>query len=173
MTETAQGKQPTAELTVGTGLTNLETKLLEQQNLLNEAARLLEQSGQVDSLALAARIKSLANEPITNVDPVEWYDVVDLPAYEPGAEYLMLAADQHHPCTEANREHPDEKRWFRSSLTGGLISIDEVEAWRPIKDHQPPTGWVACSPAWLNAGGNCAKAPRWFDGKIGNHFHPA
>ncbi len=173
MTAIALGKKSTALLSIDDCMANLERKLLEQQGLLNEAAKLLDQSGLVDSVALAARIKSLTSEPVTNVKPVEWYDVVDLPAYAHGAEYLVLAADNHHPCTEESREGRDEKRQFRSSLTGGLISIDDIEAWRPIKDHQPPTGWVACSPAWLIAGGKCAHAPRWYDGKIGNHYHPA
>ncbi|MHC5194914.1 hypothetical protein ACYSUW_14265 [Pseudomonas frederiksbergensis] len=150
----------------------LRAQLQEQQTHLNEATRLLEQSVDGESVDLVARIKSLPPVPVPNIESVEWYDVVDLPAYEPGAQYLILAVDDHHPCTEANREHADEKRWFRSSLTGSLLSEDDIEAWRPIKDHLPPFGWVSCSPQWLMNGGDCAKAPRWFDGKIGNHFHP-
>ncbi|MGF6282273.1 hypothetical protein ABH908_000243 [Pseudomonas frederiksbergensis] len=150
----------------------LRAQLLEQQTHLNEATRLLEQSVDAESVDLVERIKALPPVPVPNIEPVEWYDVVDLPAYEPGAQYLILAADQHHPCTEVNRLQPDNKRWFRGDLTGELFTLDDIEAWRPLKEHQPPTGWVPCTPEWLKCGGDCANAPRWFDGKIGNHFHP-
>lgn len=151
---------------------HLRAQLLEQQTHLNEAVRLLEQSEESDCVDMVARIKALPPVPVPNIEPVEWYDVVDLPAYEPGRQYLMLAADDHHPCTEVKREDSDKKRWFRGNLTGDLFTLDDIEAWRPIKDHQPPAGWVCCSPQWLQNGGDCAKAPRWFDGNIGNHYHP-
>ena len=35
-----------------------------------------------------------------------------------------------------------------------------------------PDGWVPCSPAWLEAGGDCASAPRAWSEKRGNHYHP-
>lgn len=169
MTETAQGNQQIKEITLGSSLVVLEQKIVEQQTLLNEAAILLEQSDLADSISLATRIKTLTTEPVSSVKPVEWFDVVDLPAYEPGAQYLMLVADEHHQCTEQNQLL---QRWFRDNQTGELFTLDDIEAWRPIKDHQPPAGWVECSPAWLNAGGKCGDAPRWHDGKIGNHYHP-
>lgn len=150
----------------------LRAQLLEQQKHLKEATRLLEQSADGESVDLVARIKSLPPVTVPNIEPVEWYDVVDLPAFKPGERYLMLAADNHHPCTEINRLELNEKRWFRGDHTGDLFTLDDIEAWRPIKDHKPPTGWVPCTPQWLQSGGDCAKAPRWFDGKIGNHFHP-
>lgn len=38
---------------------------------------------------------------------------------------------------------------------------------------QPPEGWVHCSPSWLHAGGDCARAERWHaGGAIGPHYHP-
>ncbi|MDF9778857.1 hypothetical protein [Pseudomonas baetica] len=172
MTETAQYTQPAADLTLSNVVAILEKKLLEQQTLLTEAVRFLEQSAEGECVELVLRIKSITPASVPSVEPVEWFDVVDLPAYEPGARYLMLAADEHHPCTEVKRDDSNKKRWFRGDLTGELISIDDIEAWRPIKEHQPPTGWVCCSPQWLLNGGDCAKAPRWYDGKIGNHFHP-
>ena len=37
-----------------------------------------------------------------------------------------------------------------------------------------PVVWVECSPAWLKAGGDCAKAPRICVGREGiSHLHPA
>lgn len=37
-----------------------------------------------------------------------------------------------------------------------------------------PVAWVECSPAWLNAGGDCANAPRLCVGRNGiSHLHPA
>lgn len=175
MTENAQDNQSAAESIQNCAdVEQLRAQLLEQQKLLNEAVRLLAQSADGESADLVARIKGLGLAPtlVPSIESVEWYDVVDLPWYEPGAKYLIQAKDEHHPCTETSRISAEEKRYFRSSLTGELLSIDDIEAWRLIKDHQPPAGWVACSPHWLNNGGDCAKAPRWFDGKIGNHYHP-
>lgn len=36
-----------------------------------------------------------------------------------------------------------------------------------------PKGWVPCSPEWIEAGGDCASAPRVVVGALGNHYHPA
>lgn len=35
-----------------------------------------------------------------------------------------------------------------------------------------PEQWEPCSPAWLNAGGNCAAAPRLWHAASCNHWHP-
>jgi hypothetical protein len=35
-----------------------------------------------------------------------------------------------------------------------------------------PEGWVPCSPEWLDAGGDCANAPRVWNEGHKNHFHP-
>lgn len=169
MTETALGTHPIKAITMESSVSFLERKIIEQRILLDEAVLLLEQSGTADGAALAARIKSLSTDTVSCVKPVEWFDVEDLPAYEPGAQYLILAADVHHSCTEQNQQL---QRWFRDNETGQLLTLEDIEAWRPQKDQQPPAGWVACSPAWLKAGGKCGDAQRWYDGKIGNHYHP-
>lgn len=36
----------------------------------------------------------------------------------------------------------------------------------------PPAGWKPCSPELLESGVDCATAPRWSQGSIGNHWHP-
>lgn len=36
----------------------------------------------------------------------------------------------------------------------------------------PPVAWQVCSPALLQSGVDCATAPRWFAGPIGQHWHP-
>lgn len=151
----------------------LRGKLIEQQTLLNEAARALAQVPLGATVDVIDRINALEALPVPETKPVEWFDVVDLPAYEPGAQYLILAADEHHPCTELEKHLEGDKRAFRSSLTGCIVYIEDIEAWRPLKDHQPPAGWVCCSRQWIQQGGKCGEAPRWYDGKIGNHYHPS
>lgn len=32
--------------------------------------------------------------------------------------------------------------------------------------------WVPCSPAWMEDGGDCAQAPRIYNHKTSNHYHP-
>lgn len=46
-----------------------------------------------------------------------------------------------------------------------LTYVDEQE-WIPVGE------WVPCSPAWLNAGGDCACAPRVYNNVTRNHYHP-
>lgn len=63
---------------------------------------------------------------------VEWRDMTTLPDYQPGSRYLMLAAGDHHPCTEIEKTYVEEKRWFRSDMTGTLHLVDFIEGWVPI-----------------------------------------
>lgn len=37
--------------------------------------------------------------------------------------------------------------------------------------QNPPLNWKACSPELLQSGVNCATAPRWSAGPIGQHYH--
>lgn len=48
---------------------------------------------------------------------------------------------------------------------------------QPAAEHSgcpghPPEGWQVCSPSLLEAGVDCATAPRWASGSIGEHWHP-
>jgi hypothetical protein len=43
----------------------------------------------------------------------------------------------------------------------------------PVNGDWTPVGdWVPCSPAWLEDGGDCAQAPRIYNHKTCNHYHP-
>ncbi|MGN9498484.1 hypothetical protein ACTMQ1_26525 [Pseudomonas syringae pv. aptata] len=39
-------------------------------------------------------------------------------------------------------------------------------------DQNPPLNWKPCSPELLLSGVNCATAPRWSAGPVGQHYHP-
>lgn len=39
-------------------------------------------------------------------------------------------------------------------------------------DQNPPLNWKPCSPELLQSGVNCATAPRWSAGPVGQHYHP-
>jgi hypothetical protein len=36
-----------------------------------------------------------------------------------------------------------------------------------------PADWVPCTPEWISQGGDCDKAPRVWNAKECNHYHPA
>ncbi|MHC5194915.1 hypothetical protein ACYSUW_14270 [Pseudomonas frederiksbergensis] len=63
---------------------------------------------------------------------VEWREMEALPDYQPGSRYLMLAAGDHHPCTEIEKTYAEEKRWFRSDMDGTMHLMDFIEGWVPI-----------------------------------------
>ena len=76
--------------------------------------------------------------------------------------------------------HPDG--WWPNSV-GAEFGAKKLQELRALLDNRPkpaaqhqgePVVWVECSPAWLNAGGDCATAPRICVGREGiSHLHPA
>jgi hypothetical protein len=151
---------------------SLQVLVLKQQAVLKDVLGVLGVRHSAEVSALVERITALQENVTPVPEPVEWYDMVDLLAYEPGAQYVLLAGDEHHLCTEVEKQHADEPRWFRCNFSGNMLAAADAEAWRPHGVHRPPVGWEPCSPRWLKDGGDCGKAPRWYDGKIGNHYHP-
>jgi hypothetical protein len=43
---------------------------------------------------------------------------------------------------------------------------------QPVAEQNPPLNWKPCSPELLRSGVNCATAPRWSAGPVGQHYHP-
>lgn len=69
--------------------------------------------------------------------------------------------------------NPDGMREYAADVANLCMMLLDIGG--SLADALPestPPGWVPCSPEWLNAGGDCAGAPRWFSGPIGNHYHP-
>jgi len=56
----------------------------------------------------------------------------------------------------------------RSSLIGKVASVLAI----PLIIGALTAGWRPCSPELLESGVDCDKAPRWFAGPIGQHWHP-
>lgn len=59
-----------------------------------------------------------------------------------------------------------------------VAALQEKEAMDPshsaddAEDVTPPLNWKPCSPELLQSGVDCATAPRWSAGPIGQHYHP-
>lgn len=72
---------------------------------------------------------------------------------------------------------PVSARWTDWSMV--TLEVDGhhrtyVECGKPEQPQGEPVAWVECSPAWLEAGGDCATAPRLCVGLEGiSHLHPA
>jgi hypothetical protein len=50
--------------------------------------------------------------------------------------------------------------------------MDQAHRATGTDDMTPPLNWKPCSPDLLNSGVDCATAPRWAAGPIGEHYHP-
>lgn len=83
-----------------------------------------------------------------------------------------------HQYDDAYPNQPDLGTTVRVTDGGKIVPTPEwlLNYRHPDRDMitalRAPAGWVVCSPEWINAGGKCAEAPRWFNGPIGQHFHP-
>lgn len=88
---------------------------------------------------LLARFKASMTWTRRTSKKVEWRAMSTLPDYQPGSRYLMLAAGDHHPCTEIEKTYAEEKRWFRSDMDGTMHLVDFIEGWRPIPEEVTPS----------------------------------
>jgi hypothetical protein len=93
--------------------------------------------GSVPLTVLLARLNASMTRGRRTAKKVEWRDMVTLPDYQPGSRYLMLAAGDHHPCTEIEKTYTEEKRWFRSDMDGTMHLVDFIEGWVPIPAEEP------------------------------------
>ena len=58
-------------------------------------------------------------------------------------------------------------------FTNHALAMMDKAVWAlAMTDPVPPAGWRPCSPELLESGVDCDKAPRWFAGPIGQHWHP-
>lgn len=97
-----------------------------------QSDRLSDNVGNVPLSVLLARLNASMTRGRRTAKKVEWRDMTTLPDYQPGSRYLMLAAGDHHPCTEIEKTYAEEKRWFSSDMNGTLHLVDFIEGWLPI-----------------------------------------